>query len=115
MGPLRPKEVTTTSNYEIMLLLNPEAEAERRTEILDRITKTATDGGGSVEKVDEWGKKRLAYEIDHIRDAFYYVITLTAAADVLGEIARILKITDEVIRFMPVSLKETVTSSKVEA
>ncbi len=111
MGPLRPKEVNTTSNYEIMLLLNPEAEAERRTEILDRIRKTAADGGGSVDNVDEWGKKRLAYEINHIRDAFYYVITLTISSEALDEISRILKITDEVIRFMPVSLKETVTSS----
>jgi small subunit ribosomal protein S6 len=110
MGPPRPKEVSTTSNYEIMLLLNPEAESARQTEILDRIKKTATDGAGSVENVEEWGKKRLAYEIDHIRDAFYYVITLTISAAVLDEISRILRITDEVIRFMPVALKEKVAS-----
>jgi len=110
MGPLRPKEVITTSNYEIMLLLNPEAETARQTEILDRIKKTATDGQGSVDNVEEWGKKRLAYEIDHIRDAFYYVITLTISAAVLDEISRILRITDEVIRFMPVALKEKVAS-----
>ena len=65
---------------------------------------------GTVENVDEWGKKRLAYEIDHIRDAFYYVITLTISAAVLDEISRILRITDEVIRFMPVALKEKVAS-----
>ncbi|MHB0915007.1 MAG: 30S ribosomal protein S6 [Thermoleophilia bacterium] len=110
MGPLRPKEVSTTSNYEIMLMLNPEAEAARQVEILDRIKSTAASGNGSVEKIDEWGKKRLAYEINHINDAFYYVITLTATPDVLDEITRILSITDEVIRFMPVSLKEKVAS-----
>ncbi|MCL5883269.1 MAG: 30S ribosomal protein S6 [Actinobacteria bacterium] len=95
-----------------MLLLNPEAEPARQTEILDRIRKTSTDGGGSVEKVEEWGKKRLAYEIDHIRDAFYYVITLTITPAVLDEISRILRITDEVIRFMPVALKEKVAVSE---
>lgn len=110
MGPLRPKEVITTSNYELMVLLNPEAEPARQTEILDRIKKTATDGQGSVDNVDEWGKKRLAYEINHIRDAFYYVITLTISTAVLDEISRILRITDEVIRFMPVALKEKVAS-----
>ena len=110
MGPLRPKEVITTSNYEIMLLLSPDAEPERRNEILERIRKTAADGKGSVDNVDEWGKKRLAYEIDHFRDAHYYVLTLTLTADVLDEITRVLKITDEVIRFMPVALTEKVAS-----
>lgn len=110
MGPLRPKEVSTTSNYELMLLLSPETEAERQAEILDRVRKTATDGGGSVDKVDEWGKKRLAYEINHFRDAVYYLLTLTISPDVLEEISRILRITDEVIRFMPVALKEKVAS-----
>lgn len=110
MGPLRPKEVISTNSYEIMLMLSPEIEAERQTEILDRIKKTATDGGGSVAKVDEWGKKRLAYEIDHIREAYYFIITLTVPTDVLDEITRVLKINDEVIRYMPVVLKEKVAS-----
>jgi len=109
-GCFRPKEVSTTSNYEIMLLLSPEAESERRTQILDRIKKIAADGGGSIDGIDDWGKKRLSYEINHFRDAHYIVVTLTVTADVLNEITRILKITDEVIRFMPVSLKETVAS-----
>ncbi len=110
MGPLRPKEVSTTSNYEVMLILSPEAESERQTQILDRIKEIAATGKSSVDNVDEWGKKRLAFEIDHIRDGYYYVITLTATTDVLDEISRILRITDEVIRFMPVRLAEKVTS-----
>lgn len=93
-----------------MLLLSPEVESEGRSEILDRIKKIAVDGKGSVDNVDEWGKKRLAYEINNFQDAFYYLITLTATADALNEITRVLKIADEVIRFMPVSLKEKVTS-----
>lgn len=93
-----------------MLLLSPEVEPGGQAEILDRIKKIATDGKGSVDNVDEWGKKRLAYEINHFQDAFYYVLTLTATADVLNEITRILKITDGVLRFMPVALKEKVTS-----
>lgn len=110
MGPHRPEEVSTTSNYEIMLMLNPETEAARQSEILDRIKSIATSGKGSVDNIDEWGKKRLAYEIDHIKDAFYYVITLTVTPDDLNEITRVLGITDDVIRFMPVRLKEKVTS-----
>ncbi|MBE0429358.1 MAG: 30S ribosomal protein S6 [Thermoleophilia bacterium] len=99
-----------TSNYEIMIVLSPEAEAERRTEILDRFRKMVTDAEGSVDKVDEWGKKRLAYEINHLREAYYYVLTLTASTDVLDEISRILRITDEVLRYMPVALKEKAAS-----
>lgn len=90
--------------------MSPEAESEQQNQILDRIKEIATTGKGSVEKIDEWGRKRLAYEIDHIRDAFYYVITLTVTAEVLTEISRILRITDEVVRFMPVKLKEPATS-----
>lgn len=110
MGPPRPKEVSTTSNYEIMLILNPETETARQSEILDRIRSIAASGKGSVDNVEEWGKKRLAYEINHIKDAFYYVITLTVTPYVLDEITRILGITDDVIRFMPVRLKEKVAS-----
>ncbi len=102
--------MSTTNDYEIMLILHPEAEEERRAEIVERIRQTATEGGGSVDGVDEWGKKRFAYEINHLRDGYYYVVTLTVTADVLDEITRILKITDEVVRFKPVRLKEKVTS-----
>ncbi|GBE58500.1 30S ribosomal protein S6 [bacterium BMS3Abin01] len=102
--------MSTTSNYEIMLIFSPETETERQKEILDRVKTIVTGGEGSIEKVDEWGKKRLAYEIDDFRDGQYYVITLTTTPETLDEISRILRITDEVIRFMPVSLKEKVTS-----
>lgn len=95
-----------------MLLIHPEAESARQGEIIDRVRKIASDAGGSVDKVDEWGKKRLAYEIDHLSDAYYYVLTLTAESEALDEIARILKITDEVIRFMPVCLPEKAVSEK---
>lgn len=95
-----------------MLLIHPEAETARQGEIIDRVRKIASDAGGSVDKVDEWGKKRLAYEIDHISDAYYYVLTLTAESEALDEIARVLKITDEVIRFMPVCLPEKAASEK---
>jgi small subunit ribosomal protein S6 len=93
-----------------MLILSPETEGERQKEILERIKAIVTAGKGTIENVDEWGKKRLAYEIDDFRDGHYYVITLTAQPETLDEISRILRITDEVIRFMPVSLKEKVTS-----
>ncbi len=93
-----------------MLLLSPDCEPERRTDIIERIRQTATAGKGSVDNVDEWGKKRLSYEINHTRDAHYFVITLTASPDVLDEITRVLKITDEVVRFMPVNLGEKVAS-----
>ncbi len=109
-GRLRPKEVIATNSYEIMLLLSPDSEPERRAEIIERIKQAAETGKGSVSNVDEWGKKRLSYEINHTRDAHYFVITLTAPPETLDEIARVLKITDEVIRFMPVSLNEKVAS-----
>jgi len=69
--------------YEIMLLIEPEVAEERHTEIIERTKATVTGAGGTWEGVDPWGKRKLAYEINHITDAFYYVLTFEATAAAL--------------------------------
>jgi small subunit ribosomal protein S6 len=88
--------------YEVMLMIHPDAEEDRHREIIDRIRTTVTGGGGSWGEVDDWGRRKLAYEIDHQTDAFYYVLTFDASPETLDEITRVLRITDGVMRFMPV-------------
>jgi small subunit ribosomal protein S6 len=52
-------------------------------------------------KIDEWGKKRLAYEIKDVQDGVYYIVYFEATAQTLAEVTRVLGITDTVLRFMP--------------
>jgi len=89
--------------YEIMLLIEPEVAEERHTEIIERTKATVTDAGGTWHAVDPWGKRKPAYEINHITDAFYYVLTFDAPAAALEEATRVLRITDGVLRFMAVA------------
>ena len=89
--------------YEIMLLLGPDVPEERHGEIIDRTKETVTQGGGQWLGVDEWGKRKLAYEIGHATEAWYFVLSFDATPEALDEASRVLAITDEVMRFMPVT------------
>ena len=82
-----------------MLIVNPNTDEDRQKEIVDRLRTTVEKGKGAVAGVDEWGKKKLAYEIKKEPEGIYTVITFTAAPKTLSEIERVLSITDEVLRF----------------
>ncbi len=74
--------------------------------MLDRTKEIITGDGGVVVKIDEWGKKRLAYEIDDSLDGVYYILYFEATPKTLDEVTRVLGITDVVLRFMPVRHKK---------
>ncbi len=88
--------------YEIMLLLDSELADERQAEILTRIRGLVEQRGGSWQGQDDWGRRKLAYEIDHKGEAFYYLFQFDCDAATLEELTRILKITDGVLRHMAV-------------
>ena len=92
--------------YEILLMLDPELPEERQSEIVQRTRELVERGGGSVESHDVWGRRRLAYEIDHKTDGVYHLLTFSAEAETLEEISRILKITDGVMRHLAVRRSE---------
>jgi small subunit ribosomal protein S6 len=89
--------------YEIMLLIEPEVAEERHGEIIDRVKQIVEKGDGSWGSVEPWGRRRLAYEIRHMTDAWYYVLTFDAPPNALQEATRVLAITDGVMRFMAVN------------
>jgi len=88
-----------------VLIVNPNADEERQTDILDRLRSTVEKGNGTVAGIDAWGKKKLAYEIDKETEGVYSVITFVATPQTLAEIERVLRITDEVLRFKTKRLK----------
>lgn len=87
-------------------MLNPEVEEGRQSEILDRLSKTVEQGEGKVGSVDDWGKRKLAYEIAGQTEGLYSVIAFTALPATLTEVERVLRITDDVMRFQTVRLKD---------
>jgi small subunit ribosomal protein S6 len=86
------------NKYEIMLLLDPELAEERANAIIQRIRDSVDEAEGTWEGHEPWGRRRLAYEIDHKGEAIYHLLLFTAPVETLDEITRVLKITDGVLR-----------------
>ena len=93
--------------YEILLMLDPELPDDRQTEIVTRTRELVERGGGSWDAHDVWGRRKLAYEIDHKTDGAYHLVIFDAAPETLDEISRVLKIADEVMRFLAVRRVQT--------
>lgn len=81
-----------------MLLLDPELAEERANEIIQRIRDAVDGANGTWDGHEPWGRRRLAFEIDHKGEAIYHLLLFTAPAETLAEITRVLKITDGVMR-----------------
>jgi small subunit ribosomal protein S6 len=88
------------NDYEILLMLDPETPEERHTEIITRTRELVEKGGGKWLSHDAWGRRRLAYEIDHKADGVYHQLQFDVQPATLDEVTRVLKITDGVMRHM---------------
>ena len=88
------------NEYEILLMLDPETPEERHDEIIARTRELVEKSGGTWLSHDPWGRRRLAYEIDHKTDGVYHLLQFDAPAETLDEVTRVLKITDGVMRHM---------------
>ena len=86
------------NDYEIMLLLDPDLAEERGNEIIQRIRDSVDEAKGTWDGHEPWGRRRLAYEINHKGEAVYHLLLFTAPPETLAEITRVLKITDGVMR-----------------
>jgi small subunit ribosomal protein S6 len=86
--------------YEILLMLAPEVAEERQEEILARTRELVERGGGAWVRHDIWGRRRLAYEIDHKNEGIYHLLQLDAEPETLEELSRVLRITDGVMRHL---------------
>ena len=85
--------------YEIMYIVKPTTD-ELLEVINDKFKTLIESNGGIVEKLDNWGKKRLAYEMDGFNDGLYVLVTFKAMSICTRELDRVMKITDEILRHM---------------
>jgi small subunit ribosomal protein S6 len=88
------------TDYEILLMLDPELPEERQSEIVTRVRESIEKDGGRWDNDEPWGRRRLAYEIDHKPEGVYHLLTFAAEPATLDEVSRVLKITDGVMRHM---------------
>ena len=88
------------NKYELALVVNAKIEDEERAAVVEKAKEYVTRYGGTITEVDEWGKKRLAYEIQKMKEGYYYFIHFDAEADVPGEIEQRIRIMDNVIRYL---------------
>ena len=87
------------NKYEVMFIVKP-AEEEATNAVIEKVEALIARVGGTVEKVDRWGKRRLAYAVKKFTDGFYVLINFEGAPAEIKEIDRVLKINDEVLRHL---------------
>ena len=88
------------TNYELMFIINPTLEEEKRNEVMEMVQSVITSNGGEVSNVDVWGMRKLAYLIEKKSEGFYVVIDFQAGTDLPKELDRRLRISDNVMRHM---------------
>jgi len=93
------------NKYEVMYIVKP-AEDEAVEAVAAKFESLITSNGGTIDKVDRWGKRRLAYEIKDFNEGVYFVVYFTAPASVVAELERVMKITDEILRHMVVKQED---------
>ena len=88
------------NKYELALVVNAKVEDDVRTATVEKAKEYIARFGGTVTEVEDWGKKRLAYEIQHMREAFYYFIQFEAEATAPAEIEKRVRIMENVVRYL---------------
>jgi len=90
------------NQYEVMYVIDPALEDSARTELINRFSDLVKKNGGEVDRIDEWGKRRLAYAIQYKTEGYYVLMYIKAPADLPREIERNMKISDSVLRYLTV-------------
>lgn len=88
------------NQYELALVVNAKIEDEARVAAVESVKELITRFGGTVKNVDDWGKKRLAYEIQKMKEGYYYFIQFESDSTTPGEIEQRIRIMEPVIRYL---------------
>lgn len=87
-------------NYEVVVIAQPDLDEAALTGLVDKVKGWITDAGGSVEKVDQWGKRRMAYSIRKQREGQYVLVFAQMQPAFTAELERNLRLVESVLRFM---------------
>ncbi len=87
-------------DYELGLIVNPEASEEETRGVIERVEQIVANHGGQVVRVNQWGRRRLAYPIERQRDGFYVFIDMILTPETVAELERTLRVSERVLRHM---------------
>ena len=88
------------NKYELAVVVSAKIEDDERAAVIEKVQAYVTRFGGTVSDVDEWGKRRLAYEIQKMREGYYYFIHFESDSSVPAELEARFRIMDNVIRYL---------------
>ncbi|HAH97199.1 MAG TPA: 30S ribosomal protein S6 [Firmicutes bacterium] len=92
--------------YEVMFIIAPSLEEEAIEAAIAKYSDIITTNGGEIEKVEKWGKRRLAYDIDRITEGYYVLTLFQSPSSVCQELERLLRIDEEILRYLIVLREE---------
>jgi small subunit ribosomal protein S6 len=93
--------------YENLFIVRPDATEEEIDQLIELMSKHVATAGGTVDKVDKWGKRRLAYRVEKYREGSYVLFQFTAGPETVKEFERRMRVQDSVIKFITVRIDET--------
>lgn len=92
--------------YEVMYIIRPNIDEESKKAVIERFNNVLTSNGAEITGTKDWGKRRLAYEINDFRDGFYQILNVQSDAAPVSEFDRLAKISDDIIRHIVVKEEE---------
>jgi small subunit ribosomal protein S6 len=93
--------------YEELFIAKPDVPDEEVDALIEQMKGTVTNAGGTVDKVEKWGKRKLAYKVDRYREGAYVLFQFSAEANAVKEFERRLRVSDLVIKFLTVRIDQT--------
>jgi len=92
------------NKYESMYILKPDLDEETRKSLIEKFKGLVEQNGGKVETIDEWGMRKLAYEINYIKEGYYVLMTFESGPELPAELERNYNISDSVLRYNVIRL-----------
>jgi len=92
--------------YEIMFIIRTDMETEEHQEVLDGLKNTITGNGGEVDKIIDWRRRRLAYEIEKHTEGYYYLVYFKGHGTIIQELEHFFKVNDAILRFLIIRVEE---------
>jgi small subunit ribosomal protein S6 len=101
--------------YEVMVILEPSLEESAVQQLINRSSEVLTKASGTVNRVEKWGKRRLAYELNHRTEGYYVLFDVTSEPAQMDELDRTLRLADDVLRHKIVRIPEKAAGRKLPA
>lgn len=92
--------------YEVMYIIKPGFEDDKYNQVMEKYNALVQTNGGQIIKVEPWGKRRLAYEIDKLREGYYVLMRINGETELPRELERNFKIADEIMRYLIIRIGE---------